>query len=689
MLANGGLSGFWRRLRQRKIVQWAIAYVAGAFALLQGIDIVAQQFGWPESLQRGMTLTLVLGFFITLILAWYHGERGAQKASGTELLLLAVVLAIGGGLMWRFAPSSTTSPGGVASAPAPAVAAAKSIAVLPFENLSADKDNEYFVAGMQDLILTKLAEIGELKVISRTSTMKYRSHPENLRQVGAELGVAHVLEGSVQRRGDVVLINVQLVDAATDAHLWAESYQRTLDNVFGVEGEVAGKVADALKARLSPTTAARLGMSLGSDPIADDLYLRAEYFTARGDTNFDTAQYKQAVPLYRQVIARARKFPLAMARLSYAESVLAWFGGGGEDVAQLQADARRNAEQVLAQAPELPEAQLAMGFSNYYGKGDYAAALVNFQEALKLRPNDDKALTAQGYVLRRQGHFDAAIDSLARAQVRDPRNSALALTQGETLMMLLRYSEADAALRRALALDPTNVQASFRLSCSILLARGDIPAALAAAQGDEPKLRVWRTVLLTYQRNYREALALLDSVPDTPDNFDQSNYGQKALMQADLYRSLGDAAKAHALYAEAMPQERAKLDAVGEVGIRAAETWAFVARAELGLGNTDEALEALSRSYAFVGQARDYADGPSRTRMIAGTYAEAGRADLAVPMLAKALDTPGIGINYSPTMLWLDPALDPVRGDPGFRALLRKYARYKPAASLDQGNGDG
>lgn len=688
MLANGGLSGFLQRLRRRKLVQWAIAYVAGAFALLQGVDIVAQQFGWPESLQRGITLALVLGFFITLILAWYHGERGAQRISGTELLLLALLLAVGGTLVWRFAANNGGGPGGPIAA-APRGIPAKSIAVLPFENLSADKDNEYFVAGMQDLILTKLAEIGELKVISRTSTMKYRSRPENLRQVGAELGVAHVLEGSVQRRGSAVLINVQLVDAATDAHLWAESYQRTLDNVFGVEGEVAGKVADALKARLSPTAAARLETSLGNDPMADDLYLRAEYFTARGDTNFDTAQYKQAVPLYRQAIARAPSFPLAMARLSYAESVLAWFGGGGEDVGRLQADARRQAEQVLAQAPNLPEAQLAMGFSNYYGKGDYAAALLNFRKALELRPNDDKALTAQGYVLRRQGHFDAALDSLARAQVRDPRNSALALTQGETLMMLFRYPEADVALRRALALDPSNVQARFRLSCTILLSRGDISAALAAAQGDEPKLRVWRTVLLTYQRHYREALALLDSVPDTPDNFDQSNYGQKALMQADLYRSLGDAAKARALYAEAMPQERAKLDAVGEVGIRAAEIWAFVARAELGLGDTGEALEALSRSYAFVEQARDYADGPSRTRMIAGTYAEAGRADLAVPMLAKALDTPGIGVNYSPTMLWLDPALDPIRGDAGFRALLRKYAKYKPVAGVDQGNANG
>ena len=671
------MADFWERLKQRKLVQWSIAYVAGAFALLQGTDIVAQQFGWPESLQRGLTLALVLGFFVTLVLAWYHGERGIQKVSGTELLVLALVLAVGGGMLWRFSPPSTAAP----AAPTPQATSipGKSIAVLPFENLSADKDNEYFVAGMQDLILTKLADIGELKVISRTSTLKYRSRPENLKQVGAELGVASVLEGSVQRQGNAVLVNVQLIDTATDAHLWAESYQRTLDNVFGVEGEVAGKVADALKARLSPAAASRLATSLSNDPVADDLYLRAEYFTARGDTDFDNAQYKQAIPLYREAIARAPQFALALARLSYTESVLAWFRGGGEDVDKLQADASRDAERVLALAPDLPEAHIAMGFSNYYGEGDYAAALENFLAALKLRPNDDKALTAKGYVLRRQGHFDAALDAFAEAQTRDSRNSALALTQGETLMMLMRYPEAETALQRALALDPANVQARYRLSCVSLLSRGDVPAALAMARGDEPILRLWRVGLLTYQRRYAEALALLDAIPDTPDNFYRSGGGQKVLMQAELHRLSGDAGRARALYAEALPVERARVHALSGAGVKVAEQWIFVARAELGVGDVDEALKALAKAQSFV--EHDYADGPSWLVTIATEYARAGRTDSAVSLLARALATPGVGTNYSPAMLWIDPAWDPIRGDPRFQALLREYAKSKPAAA--------
>jgi hypothetical protein len=195
------MDGFLQRLRERKLVQWALAYVAFAFALLQGIDIVAQRFGWPESVERILILALCVGFFVALVLAWYHGERGAQRVSSTELVILALLLAIGGGLLWRFAPQSVpasaptqaanpmTSPGAPISA--------KSIAVLPFENLSHDQDNEYFAAGMQDLILTKLADIGDLKVVSRTSTAKYASHPEDLKTIAQQLGVATILEGSV------------------------------------------------------------------------------------------------------------------------------------------------------------------------------------------------------------------------------------------------------------------------------------------------------------------------------------------------------------------------------------------------------------------------------------------------------------------------------------------------------------
>jgi len=213
------MNEFFQRLKERKLVQWAIAYVAAAFALLQGIDIVAQQFGWPEGVRRGITLGLVVGFFVTLVLAWYHGERGAQRVTGTELLIIGLVLALGGGFLWRFAAASRTPDNKTAIAPnesrmpePAAVIPEKSIAVLPFENLSSDKENAYFTDGVQDEILTDLAKIADLKVISRTSVMQYKTDARrNLREIGQQLGVAHLLEGSVQRAANKVRVNAQLI----------------------------------------------------------------------------------------------------------------------------------------------------------------------------------------------------------------------------------------------------------------------------------------------------------------------------------------------------------------------------------------------------------------------------------------------------------------------------------------------
>ncbi|MGH8115262.1 MAG: hypothetical protein ACREPS_09465, partial [Rhodanobacteraceae bacterium] len=251
------MNEFLARLKQHKLVQWALVYIAAAFSLIQVVDVVVQRFGWADLAEKLIILALVVGFFVALVLAWYHGERGAQRVSGPELLLIALVLAVGGGLLWHFGRAGSaagvaqiaTSPNVAANAtatvsrsPATTIATsssassaqvtsgvaalpptsqpipAKSIAVLPFENLSTDKGNAYFADGMQDLILTKLADIGDLKVISRTSTESYGSHPVNLKQIAQQLGVAAILEGSVQKAGDQVLINVQLIDADTDSH---------------------------------------------------------------------------------------------------------------------------------------------------------------------------------------------------------------------------------------------------------------------------------------------------------------------------------------------------------------------------------------------------------------------------------------------------------------------------------------
>ncbi|MDE1885468.1 MAG: tetratricopeptide repeat protein, partial [Xanthomonadaceae bacterium] len=282
----------------------------------------------------------------------------------------------------------------------------------------------------------------------------------------------------------------------------------------------------------------------------------------------------------------------------------------------------------------------------------------------------------RGYVERREGRFDAAIGSLQSALTRDPRNSALAADLGETCMMTARYADATIWLQRALALDPANINARIDLSNTLLLDTGDAQRALDAAQGDEPVLRTWRADLLIYLRRYGDAIALLQGVDDTPDNFSFVR-GSKALQLANLYRLAGDSARAQPLFARAQAQARAEL--VVQQGSDLAYVWRNLASAELGLGRTQEGLDAIARSQAIVAAAGDSVAGPNAMVANAMLYAQAQRPDLAVPLLTTALASPGIGFYYSPAMLAIDPAWDPVRNDPRFQALLAVQGAATPS----------
>jgi TolB-like protein/Tfp pilus assembly protein PilF len=687
------MTDLWTRLRQRKLVQWVVAYVAGAWAGMQVMDLAADSYHWPDLVMHAAFGALALGLVITLLLAWYHGERGAQKVTGVELLLLAGVFAIGGFLIWHYAGSGSP-PTNAGHAPASAVAAstampkptpatsipAKSIAVLPFENLSSDKNNAYFADGMQDLILTKLADIGDLAVISRTSTMKYGSHPEDLKTVGQQLGVATILEGSVQKVGDQVLVNVQLIDARNDHHIWAESYTRTLKNVFSVEGEVAQKIADTLKAKLSPAETQRLATTLSGNTAANDLYLQGKYFANRANINYDTAAMKKAIAFYRQAIAKAPDFAQARAHLSYTESQLAWFGGGGENTAPLYADALSQAEQAIKLAPNLADAHLALGYYYYWGKGEYPAALKAFAAALARRPNASDVMAAKAYVLRRQGKFDKAIDVFQKALTLDPRNTLLAAEMAGTYMATRQYAQAEQAFRHALALDPANINARVYLAQTIAYRSGDLSTALAQVQGDNPRLTLARVDLLVLDRRYDQALKLLQSVPHAPSAFTANNHGTKFLLLAYLHELRGQPAKARAYYAKALPQARAHFMAMaGSTDTNQAIMLIEVARAEMGLGRTKTGLAATAKVLSIVEHGNDHLYSSLLMERCAERYVQAGRTDKAVQVLSEALATPGIGMWYSPIMLWLDPGWDPIRKTPAFRALQRKYAKYRPA----------
>jgi TolB-like protein len=378
------MNEFLQRLKERKLVQWAVAYVAAAFALLQGIDIVAQRFDWPEYTMRLVIIGLSVGFFVTLVLARYHGERGAQRVTGTELLILALLLALGGAFLWRFAGTARESASKAVPAPnetttspvSTSPISKKSIAVLPFENLSDDKANAYFATGMQDEILTRLAGIRDLKVISRTSTAKYASRPDDLKTVGAQLGVASVLEGTVQKAGETVHINLQLIDTQSDGHLWAESYDRDLKDIFGVERDVAEKVAGALKATLIPEEAARVASVPTQNAEAYDLYLRALAYSNRANDQYALTRVvmPQAIELLQQVIAKDPKFALAAALLARAHMYMYFFGPDRSDT-RLKA-AKVAIDQALAEQPDLGEAHFAFSFYWYWGFRESAGTVL-------------------------------------------------------------------------------------------------------------------------------------------------------------------------------------------------------------------------------------------------------------------------------------------------------------------------
>ena len=684
---------FLAELKRRNVLRAGALYVAGVWALGQGLSQFSPALGLPDWTTRWFLIATAVGFPFWLAFAWFYeftpkgfkrdneiAQDAPMRHSNARLLefaiigvlAVAVVLLVTNTLVWH--------KGAGLQAAASAAIPAKSIAVLPFENLSNDKNNEYFVAGMQDMILTKLADIGELKVISRTSTTKYASHPDDLKTIAQQLGVATILEGSVQKVGKQVLINVQLIDAHSDSHIWAQSYQRTLDNVFGVEGKVAEMIAQALKAKLSPAETRRLATALSPDPAANDLFLRAEYLANKGNINYDTASMKAAIALYQKAVTANPKFALALARLSYMQSHLAFLGGGGIAAPALVASARANAERALALQPDSADAHLAMGYSDYYGRSDYPAALKAFAAVLQARPNDADAMAATAFVLRRQGHFDAAIAQLQAALERDPRNTIIAFNLGVTDLTVRRYADAEQGFQRALALDPNNINAKLLYSYAIVFDSGNVERALAQVQGNDPQLKGQRVLLFYLQRNYHAAIELLDSIADTPDNFAYRG-GPKAMQLGNLYRLAGDTARARPLFEQALPQVRAELGAEAGSAIELSFVWGNIANVELGLGQTKAALAAIAKSQALVTQSGDHVNGPQNTLANAMLYAEAGRAGLAVPLLEQFFAAPGSGLDYAPLLLWIDPAWDPIHHDPRFQALLKKYAKYKPATA--------
>jgi TolB-like protein/Flp pilus assembly protein TadD len=448
--------GAWAKLRRRKVAQWGLAYAAGAWGFLQGLQYVSDAFGWPAQLRQVAILGLLIGLPIVLVIAWYHGDRGEQRVTRTELAIVTLLFLLGGVLFWRYERGGGTAPTTVAPATAgtpstTATAAARpSIAVLPFENRSSSKNDAYFVDGIHDDILTQLAKVSAMKVISRTSVERFRDTRLPIKQIAQQLGVAKILEGGVQRAGDRVRITVQLIDASTDDHLWAETYDRELTaaNIFAIQSEVATAIAEALNAALSPAEKSRAGaIPTRSLPAWEAYQLgtqRMAHRTGKGIT--------EAEQFFQRAIALDPNFAGPYAGLTVAY-VLQASRASAPFEASLQ-----KADQAVATAlrldPNLAEAWAGSGMIAE-ARGQPSAAEQLYRRAIALNPNYATAYQWLSAALADQGRTEEARSALERAVELDPLSAIINENLANQLESLGRFADAEARYRKVIEIDPS------------------------------------------------------------------------------------------------------------------------------------------------------------------------------------------------------------------------------------------
>ena len=547
------MAEFIARLKQRKLVQWALAYVAFAFALIQVADVVAQRFDWPGQIERILILALAVGFLVTVVLAWYHGERGAQRATGTELLILALLLAIGGGLLWRFARVSNASAGAavaitpndsatrapdaaqrVSGAPAPAVPIiaipAKSIAVLPFVNMSGDPKNDYFSDGITEEILDALAQLPNLKVAARTSAFAFKGKAEDLRKVGEVLDVATVLEGSVQKSGDEVRITAQLIDTRSGYHLWSEKYDRKLTNIFAVEDEISKAIAEKLQVQLAGGTGATLVAQKTIDPRAHDFYLR-------GLTLLAARSVSEAVNAFQRAVAIDPDYAQAWAALAEAQALLPSYGPTPAQKAY--SDSLSSSQRAIALSPDVALAYVAQGmvYSNQMRWADADRAL---RRAVALAPGDAEVLNQYAQFLDGVGQLEPALVVMNRALERDPLSGISAAIRVQ-LRLTLHRDDPDATAAQIKAILAAHPESLFvhRSATLIYLSLHRYPEAetqaraAATLNGIDPDAKA---LLVRGMADPAQRAAAVQALETSPDNAD---FRRDPILRADFLIELG------------------------------------------------------------------------------------------------------------------------------------------------------
>ena len=533
-----------------------------------------------------------------------------------------------------------------------------SIAVLPFTNLSADSENEFFSDGITDDILAQLAKIKSLEVISRTSIMQYKNTTKSLSEIGKELGVATILEGSVRRGGNRVRIIAQLIDAQTDKHLWADNYDKDLDDIFAIQTDVAIKIAAALEASLTPEEEVRINEKPTISIEAYDLFLKGRLLTESATSGGGKGELEEAIKLFEQAVELDPEFVAAYSRLAGAHLVMYSNGFGGWDRTDERLVKAKNAiEKASKIDPEHYEVQLAMGFYYYWGYRNYDEALKYLIPALEKQPNNSDVSQAIGYVYRRKGEWNDAIAHMKKAVDLDPRSYSKTSALTQTLVFNRMWKQAERYSDLSLLLKPESVSGYIWRMFLILQSRGDLEESRkvlnAAMENIDPnKLIFLQARLYSLERNFREALIIFEGNA-------AKNYGKKAF----LHLTLGHKEKAYSYYdsmrvkAEDDLKKDPKNDnALSRLGL-----------AYAGLGRKVEAIEKGIQVVELLPLSKDAYSGPSRIEILAQIYTDVGEFDKAIDQLELLLSIPSL---ISEHILRLEPRWDPLRKHPRFMLLV-------------------
>ena len=678
---------FLTELKRRKVYRVAVAYAIVAWLLIQAASILFPTFEAPPWVMKVFVTAVILGFPVALILAWAfemtpEGIRREEEVAPREskapktgskwtaIIVTAAVLAAAL-LVFQFTRTRSSATANPPKQTAPTGTTDKSVAVLPFENLSSDKENAFFAQGIQDEIITTLSRISGLRVISRTSTANYKSAPENLPEIASQLRVSNVLEGSVQKAGDRVHINVQLIQADNDAHLWAQSYDRQLTDIFGVEAEVAKSIADSLQTTLSPQEKARVETKPTTNADAYVLYLRGRDYQTRPDNLLQ--DFRSAINLYDQAIKLDPKFALAHARLSATASNVYHFYEPTETWKQ---KAHAEALESLRLQPNLGEGHLALGLYHYYMESDYEAALRELDLAAEALPNDGDVGLYTAAVERRRGKWTQALAAYQHAEQVDPRNSVTLYDSAQTYFGLRDWRTAAERMDRVLALFPDSFNVKIQRAYIEFLWKGSTAPIKAALETLPPNLDPdgvvtfarWDVSLME-----RDVVAAQKALSACQLDTIASQTGvplPKSYLQACVDLVRGDAAKARTEFETALPSIEKIVVNSPQDGTR---------RAQLGLlyaflGRKEDALREGQRAMELKPITHDVIEGAVVEDFYTLTCARLGESDKAISQIERLLTTP-FGVDYADESITLSDLKqrwewDPLRKDPRFQKIL-------------------